>query len=401
MVKVTLKICFMGAARYFKQLDQTSLKKFRELEALGGTLVIGFSHDMRPRTFSEHARFYLLPRLPLPPLRYVEMLAVGSFLALWLIFRHDVQILVAQSPYEGFAAGMAKLVAGLFRRRVVLVVESHGDFEESLFLQRRILLPGFYRFLMRLAARFALDRADLLRAVSNSTRQQLERWSPGKAIYQFPAWTDIDVFLQAGRDREKGTSQDILYAGVLIPRKAIHHLINAFSRVSKDFPEARLTLVGREENMAYASALKEQVERLNLRDQVRFIGEVSQPRLAAWMSQARVFVLPSVSEGLGLVIVEAMASGTPVIGSNVGGIPEMVEDGATGFLVEPGDEDALAAKLRWMLEHPAEACLIGRKARDFAEQFVSTERYVQGYRRVFEAASALISEQAKHAHFVV
>ena len=75
-----------------------------------------------------------MPGIPLPVLRYVEMFTLAPCLTLWLIFRHRVQIFVAQSPYEGFAAALAKKVAHRLGRRVVLVVESHGDFEESIFL---------------------------------------------------------------------------------------------------------------------------------------------------------------------------------------------------------------------------------------------------------------------------
>src|SRR5262245_38922579 len=93
MLVERLRICFLGSARYSQPLDPTSEKKFRALGACGELFVIGFSQRMRPRRFNQHAHFYLLPELPLPILRHVEMLACGFFLALWLIFRHKVQIL--------------------------------------------------------------------------------------------------------------------------------------------------------------------------------------------------------------------------------------------------------------------------------------------------------------------
>jgi hypothetical protein len=188
-----IKVCFIGGTRYSQPLDATGEKKFRALKALGELFVIGFSQDLRLRRFTEHARFYLLPKLPLPVLRYAETFIMGLPLVLWLILRHGVQILVAQSPYEGFVAAWAKRVAGWLGYKVLLAVESHGDFAESLFMQRRILLPELYRPLMRCAARFALKHADSLRVISNTTRQQLERWVPGKSIIQFPTWTDIEL----------------------------------------------------------------------------------------------------------------------------------------------------------------------------------------------------------------
>jgi glycosyltransferase involved in cell wall biosynthesis len=88
---------------------------------------------------------------------------------------------------------------------------------------------------MRWTARFALRHADLLRAVSHSTRAQLERWMPGKPIVQFPAWTDIEAFFAVGKHGDD-RKPEVVYAGVLIPLKGIHHLINGFARVVAEVP---------------------------------------------------------------------------------------------------------------------------------------------------------------------
>ena len=383
-----VEVCFLGGARYSEPLDATSEKKFRALAALGHIFVIGFSKDAKPRRFTQHAHFYLLPYLPIPIVRYFLMFTFGPILALWCILRHKVSVLVAQSPYEGFAAALAKIIGGFLGRQVVLIMESHGDFEISLFLQRRILLPKVYRFLMRQTAHFALNHADLLRAVSNSTRAQLQKRASDKPLFQFMAWTDINVFFEAGRDEVY--RQDILYAGVLIPIKGIHHLLNSFARIALDFPAVRLILIGREEKKAYAAQLKGQVERLGLNGRVQFVGEVPQTELAQWMQRSIVFVLPSLSEALGRVVVEAMATGTPVIGSRVGGIPEMVQDGINGFLFLPGDEVSLAERLRWVFEHPTEVREMGCRARTFAQRFFSTEAHVHGYLQVFQKAQAIL-----------
>jgi glycosyltransferase involved in cell wall biosynthesis len=231
-----------------------------------------------------------------------------------------------------------------------------------------------------------------LRAISDSTRKQLETWSPGKPIVQFPAWTDIEVFLKAG-ESDGAREPVILYAGVLIPRKGVHHLLRAFAKVAQEFPEVRLEIVGRDENPEYAEELRQEVFRLGLNGRVSFVGEVPQVELANRMRRSCVFVLPSLSEGLGRVVVEAMATGTPVIGSHVDGIPEIVQEGLTGFLVPPGDEEALAERLRWVLKHPQEAKAMGHRAREFARSFFSPEVYLAGYRRLFEMAKEVLKSR--------
>jgi glycosyltransferase involved in cell wall biosynthesis len=276
----------------------------------------------------------------------------------------------------------------------MLIIESHGDFEQSLFLQRRVLLPSLYRSLMRWTALYALKQADLLRAVSNSTREQLLRWAPGKQIIQFPAWTDVGAFLNA---EAESTDIDVLYAGVLTPLKGIHILIEAFARVKKDLPDLTLYVVGRDENKGYAAELKNQVSVLGLETGVHFVREVPQQQLAHYMARCRVLVLPSLSEALGRVILEALSVGKPVIGSAVGGIPEMIQEGATGFLVPPGNVEALADRLHWLLTHPEEAAEMGKQARAFAENFFSPSAYQQGYRQLIkEAEKVLVQSRQQH-----
>jgi glycosyltransferase involved in cell wall biosynthesis len=391
-----IKVCFLGGARYTRPLDPTSEKKFRSLSGLGEMFVLGFSSEFRFHRFTEHAHFYLLPQLGFSVLRYLELFVLGQILIFWLIVRHGIQVVVTQSPYEGFVAALALKCAGWFGYQVRLVVEVHGDFEVSLFLQRQIHFAGLYRFLMNRLAGYSIKQADLLRAISDCTKQQLQDWAPGKRIVQFPAWTDIDVFLRSGIDKKSHNSQAILYAGVLTPLKGIHHLIKSFALIATEFPRAKLNICGKSENLTYAAELKAQIEKLGLNEPVQFIGAQPQSELAVWMAKACVLVLPSMSEGLGRVIIEAMATGTPVIGSRVGGIPELIEEGGTGFLVPPGDENALAEKLRWILSNPAKSSAMGEASRLLAARLFSTENYLKGYRQIFEQAQTGI-EPTEHA----
>lgn len=390
-----IKVCFLGGARYTRPLDETAEKKFCAMRSLGDVFVVGFSANLKPRMFAEHAHFYLLPQLPLPMLRYVELFVLGQLLILWLIVRHRIQVVVAQSPYEGFVAALAIKCAGWFGYKAGLAVEVHGDFEESLFLYRRIRFRAFYRYLMKQAALYSLAQADVLRAISSSTTNQLRRWAPQSTIVQFPAWTDIETFLEAGRTKPSDT-RSIVYAGVLSPVKGIHHLIHAFSSVAEQFPSASLFIIGKDENQKYGAGLRTQVKNLGLENRVRFTGPRTQSELALWMSEAAILVLPSTSEGLGRVIIEAMATATPVIGSDVGGIPELIQDGVNGFLVPPGDEQALAEKLRWVLNNPDKALAMGHAARSFAQQLFSTESYINGYLDICKMCVPM-GDQREHA----
>jgi glycosyltransferase involved in cell wall biosynthesis len=382
------RVCFLGATRYAEPLDASQETKWRGLGTLGRLFVIGFSGRWRPRRFDEQAgaaRFYALPTPPWAPLRYLVAAVGAPVLAAWLVARNGVEILVAESPYTGCLAAIAAMLAGALGRRTVVVVESHGDFEESVFLQRRVLLPRLLRGLMRWAAAFALRRAALLRAVSRSTEAQLARWAPGKPIARFAAWTDLGAFLAAGA-RESPRDPTILYAGVLTPLKGVHVLIEAFEGVSRALPEARLWIAGAAVNPSYARALSRRIERGGLASRAEVVGALPQADLARRMARAQVLVLPSRTEGLSRVLLEAMAAGAVVIATRVGGTPDLVEDGVTGFLVPPGDAGALESRLLWALRHPDQLHAVRRRARTAASRFFSTTGYVEAYARLFAEA---------------
>ena len=233
---------------------------------------------------------------------------------------------------------------------------------------------------MRAAARFAFRHADAVRVISTSTAERARQYAPHAPQARFMTFSDTDVFQQTERRLPLHAAQDIVYAGVLIPRKDLHHLLNAFAKL--DRPRARLYLVGGAENADYARALHEQASRLGIRERLCFVGAVSQRQLAERLAAARVMVLPSLSEGLGRVVVEAMLVGTPVIGTGVGGIPDMIRHGENGLLVKPGDEDELAAALDQIFAgDPTE---MGANARRFALDFFTPETYQAGYRQLFE-----------------
>jgi glycosyltransferase involved in cell wall biosynthesis len=389
---MTAKVCFIGGARYSRPLDASSEKKFKAMKALAEVFVIGFSRDLRLQKFTQDAHFYLLPQLPLPMMRYLELLILGFALTVWLVARHRIGVVVAQSPYEGFVAALAIKFIGWCGYRMGLVVEVHGDFERSLFLYRRIRCRSIYQFVMNRIAGFAIAQADVLRAVSNSTVEQLRLWAPRKTIVQFPAWTDIEAFLYSPKTL-KTVSESVVYAGVLSPVKGIQYLINAFSIVAGQYPKAELFIIGKDENPGYAADLHSRVRELGLTDRVHFFTPLPQRELALWMGRASVFVLPSLTEGLPRVILEAMATGTPVIGSSVGGIPELVEEGTRGFLIPPGDERLLADKLRWIFDNPDKARVMGECGRSFAEQCFSTERYVKGYRQILRMSAPTFEQR--------
>jgi glycosyltransferase involved in cell wall biosynthesis len=130
----------------------------------------------------------------------------------------------------------------------------------------------------------------------------------------------------------------------LIEQKGIPHGIRAFGQIAEHFPDARLLIVGEGK---LRPSLEAQVKELKLEDRVRFLGWRADG--ARVMAGFDIFLMPSLWEGFGLVMLEAMAHGLPIIGSAVSAIPEVVVNGETGLLVLPRDEPGLADALAMLL----------------------------------------------------
>ena len=216
------------------------------------------------------------------------------------------------------------------------------------------------------------------------------------------------IFGGADPDRfhpERDEQRDgVLFVGRITPHKGVDRLIEALP------PGARLTIAGSEGHdpawpeRGYADLLRRRAASAS--GQVTFAGTVTEEELPRLMRRHAVFVLPSVertcfgrdvrvSELLGLTVIEAMASGTPVVCSRIGGVAEVVADGATGCLVPPGDVDALRDRLATLLHDRSLRERLGRNAREVArEHFTWDEcarRCLESYEELLAARSQPIA----------
>ena len=166
--------------------------------------------------------------------------------------------------------------------------------------------------------------------------------------------------------------------GNLYPVKGHQYLLQAMPVVLKQYPGATLVLVGRG---VLEASLKEQAKQLGIEGQVRFLGMRQDiPNLLAIMS---VFVMPSLSEGLSLALLEAMVAGRPVVATRVGGNAELVANGETGILVKSKDPEALAAAICKLLGNKAMREEFGRKAVTRAQERFSARQMADNYRTLY------------------
>ena len=262
------------------------------------------------------------------------------------------------------AANVLSRLAGAVAR---VPVVSHLHIENTFRPATRRLLAGLDNATARLAARLV--------AVSEDTRRAYERQGYPRGRIEV-VYNGVDVPANGGFRRNDPAR--IGEIGRLCDVKGQRELLQAVARL----PEARLVLAGRdlEQGGAYQDALERESERLGIRERVEFGFHEDVPGL---LESLDVVALPSWTEGLPVVLLEAMAHARPVVATPVGGTPELVVDGETGLLVPPRDPEALAAALQRLLEDPDLARRLGEAGRTrVAERFTAaaqTRRILELY----------------------
>ena len=206
-------------------------------------------------------------------------------------------------------------------------------------------LFGKFRFALQILS-IIVTSADIITTNSSYTKKQIENL----VTLQCPCRViPMGIYLPHyphGLNGVRGHS--ILYVGRLIEWKGVDTLIRSMRLVIKEIPDSNLIIVGEGPSR---DSLERLVRDAGLTDSVQFYGRASDDDLKKMYDSAAVFVLPSrhfqgmVMEGLGVVLLEAMSHGVPVIGSNVGGIPDIIIDGETGYLVPEQKPDILAEKI--------------------------------------------------------
>jgi glycosyltransferase involved in cell wall biosynthesis len=249
---------------------------------------------------------------------------------------------LAQGAHETAAALSARKLA---RTDTAVIADLHGDWRAPTRLYGSRLRTLLNPLADRMAVS-ALRHADGVRTVTGYTTGLVRELGLEPAD-EFPAYMDFDSFLQ---ERPKALPQlpQALFVGVLERYKNLDGLAQAWRRAAPQLTDARLKLVG-------SGTLQPVVEGL-VRDfpgEVSWTERLSQPDVSAALDASTFLLLPSRSEGMGRVIVEAFCRARPVLASRVGGIPDLVEDGVNGLLVKPGDTEGLARAIVRLMQDRA------------------------------------------------
>jgi glycosyltransferase involved in cell wall biosynthesis len=360
----------VGRSRYTLPLSPSLEQKFAALSAELDVRVLASSGGGS----ATDPRFTLVP--PIRP-RALDGLAFYAFLPFRVArelrtYRPDA--VLAQGAQE---AALAVLGRKLARVSTKVIADIHGDPAAPARLygspRRRALAP-----LADALARYGLRRSDGVRTISAYT-SAVVRTAGVEPTAEFAAFMDLEPFVES-EPAPLPERPAALFVGVLERYKAVDVLAEAWRLAAPRVPEATLHLVGR----GTLSDVGAQLVR-DLPAQARWTKSLSTAEVADALDAGTVLVLPSRSEGLGRVVVEAFCRGRGVVGSRVGGIPDIVDDGVSGILVTPGDASALADALVDVLTDRALAERIGAAAHVAVQPWLATpEEYASRIRALVD-----------------
>ncbi len=267
----------------------------------------------------------------------------------------------AIEPFTGVWAIMASyggLAALLFKVRhpriPFLLTLQEGD-DPNYLQQGRWGLVGF---LMKRI----IKKADYIQAISNYLADMARRLGARSKITVIPNGVDIDQWKAVEASEEK----IIVSASRLVSKNGIDILIRALALLKQRGISMRCIVIG---DGPDRDALSELSTQLDLHNIIQFTGQLPHTEVIRYFHRAYIFVRPSRSEGLGNAFLEAMAAGLITVGTAVGGIPDFLSEGVTGFLVPPDNAEALADKLEYIVHNEIQARNVARQGNEFVQRY--------------------------------
>jgi glycosyltransferase involved in cell wall biosynthesis len=216
--------------------------------------------------------------------------------------------------------------------------------------------------------------ADAVVAVSRSVALQVAQFDP------FVVYAGVAMAREEAHIRRSASEAIVIGTACrLVPLKGLVYLLRAVASLRPEFRNLRLEIAGRG---PLQGDLRREADQLGLAEQVSFLGWQRDlgPILRSW----DIFVLPSLDEGLPIAVLNAMAEGLPVVGTSVGGLAELIEDGRTGYLVPPHDPLALARALRCLILEPERRLAQGAAGRERVRSRFSADHMVDQIRAIYD-----------------
>lgn len=317
-----------------------------------------------PSKLAKNKLYYLL----------VPFFVISEFLyTLIFLYKNDTKLIHAHWLIpQGIIAIIAK---SIFRSQAPVLVTLHG--------------ADLYTSTNNIASRiksFFLGKADCITVVSNAMKQDVLALCPHSTVMVAPMGVDLDLFKMDKQVRRR--SFEILFVGRLVEKKGVNYLLDAFSTLHENFPDLTLRIIG---DGTLRNTLEIQADRLGIRELITFEGALSSKHVSSAFARATLCVVPSITaesgdrEGLGLVPIEAMASGCPVIASDYNAVKDIIVDGVNGYIFKQKDVTELKAAISLLLTDPVLRDELSKNALKTAHAVFSWEICSEKYREIYHS----------------
>lgn len=316
------------------------------------------------------------------------------------------------------------VMAAQIAKTPIIIQTRHGNELSGLGLLRRLedtsgllamtenAMMALRKKLHRLIYRFLVNKADKIVCICNDLKEKIARDERIKEEKLFVIFNGIktDCF-GAAAPRNDGTSTDaprndaredtpcnddallqelglnkddliLINVANIRPEKGQVYLIDAFKELVQTFPNLKLLIAGKDSDIKLAQTLKAKVVENKMEDKVLFLGQRSD--INELLAISDIFVLPSLTEGMPVTILEAMAMQKPILATNVGGIPEMIQNGSNGILIESKNTNALISALSGMITNNDMRRCLGQKAKETAQDQFRLEIMIRNYEELYK-----------------
>ena len=371
-------VLFIAPTTYQLPLTENLKKKFITLSEVCNVSVLAFANS---KTFlnETYGNFYLNKKIKNRLINYFRIIQISIFTTHKIIKKENIDIVCFQDPVSSF---FSILFLKVRRAEVKIVVETHGDFIETLSLEKNLVIPRLYKKLFYIMAKYSIGKSNIIRAVSSSTEQQVLDIDSSKSVVRFPAWIDFKDFQNIEPKPLSKDKFNILFIGSVTDRKKPHMIIEAIQRINDK--SYNLSIVGPAPNEKYFKELKDLIDKSDLQNQVSLIGPVDRESVKDYYSTSNLMILPSISEGLARVIFESQVAMCPVLVTDAPGMSDIVIDGQTGYVFESNNLDSLSLKIEYIKNNYDEASLVAKNAKGFILSNYSEDNFKFSFKKLFD-----------------
>ena len=371
------KVLFISPTTYPNPITKDIQIKFKSLSKVCNPIVFAFS-DKKSSSSMEGVETIFNKKYKNRFLNYLKIISLFFFKIPDIVKNQNIKIICLQDPVTGFFVILSLKIRKL---PVKIVVETHGDFIDTISLEKNLIIPKLYSSIFSYLAKYSIQNADLIRSISDFTEKQVLKFGYKGSFVRFPAWINIDNYLNAEINRSFTDTFKIIFVGSVTERKNPKIIIESLETIDTNIS---LEIIGQTPNSKYLKELKELISRSKHSQNISLTPFISSKELIKKYSSTNLFILPSKSEGLGRVIIEAQSTACPVLVSSNTGMTDLVIENETGYIFENNNKKDLKEKMQYIIKNYDNAVQVGLNSRDFVKDNQSIKNFEFGYKKLFD-----------------